>query len=271
MTFQGMMVVGLVGAWCVSAATLAETPKARLSVEGGGVAVLSHTIQYGKNGTVFDYRREGAQDVLFPFSRVEVDWINAAGDETRFLYQPLVFETQARMERDVKVDATVFNDGEAVDLLYSFPFYRVSRVWAMSSGETRWGGGLGLQVRNARIIFTSADGTKRTVNQNIGPVPLFVGTMERPWDEWIIGGEISAMYAPIKYLNGANNDVVGAFADASVSLARPVSDGQRFEVTARYIGGGGQGTGRKRGEESDGFTANWIDLLAGSVGWSKAF
>lgn len=45
------------------------------SVELGFVDILSHNIQFGQNGTEFDYVEEGGQNILFPFIR----WFSVPG------------------------------------------------------------------------------------------------------------------------------------------------------------------------------------------------
>jgi hypothetical protein len=42
-------------------------------VEAGFVSVLSHHIQFSKNGTDFDYVDNGGQDVLFPVTRFSAE------------------------------------------------------------------------------------------------------------------------------------------------------------------------------------------------------
>ena len=44
------------------------------TAETGFLAVLGHRIQLSKDGTYFDYRREGGQDVLFAVTRFALDW-----------------------------------------------------------------------------------------------------------------------------------------------------------------------------------------------------
>jgi hypothetical protein len=44
----------------------ADNPvQVRLGMETGFVKVLSHKIQFGDSGTMFDYVKEGSQDILF--------------------------------------------------------------------------------------------------------------------------------------------------------------------------------------------------------------
>ena len=47
--------------------------KLQASYELGFLDVLSHTIQFGSTGSLFNYVDEGGQDVLFPFSRITAE------------------------------------------------------------------------------------------------------------------------------------------------------------------------------------------------------
>ena len=239
--------------------------------EMGTVGVLNHTIKFGKDGTRFDYKNEGAQDVLFPIYRLAVDWKTKSDALLRFLYQPLAFETKALLERDITLNDEVFSRGEAVDLLYSFPFYRMSYMQQYTASDWHYGLGAGLQIRNARIVFTSADGSKRRVNQNVGPVPLLSFMMERRLKDLSLAGEISTMYAPIKYLNGSDSDVVGAFTDLSVQVKKEMEANSQFLLTLRYLGGGASGTSSNDKGPGDGYSSNWIDLLSFTVGVNRTY
>ena len=48
------------------------------SAELGFLKVLSHKIQFSRNGTRFDYVKDGGQDILFPFSTAH----RGTGDES---------------------------------------------------------------------------------------------------------------------------------------------------------------------------------------------
>ena len=47
--------------------------RVRGKAELGFTRVLSHTIQFGQDGTELDYVNEGSQDVLFPFTRLQAE------------------------------------------------------------------------------------------------------------------------------------------------------------------------------------------------------
>jgi hypothetical protein len=60
-----------------------------LGAELGFLIVASHIIQLSNDGTRFDYRSEGGQDVLFPFFRLSTDLKFKGRHTVVFLYQPL--------------------------------------------------------------------------------------------------------------------------------------------------------------------------------------
>ena len=72
-------------------ATLEEPPIVEwsLGAELGFLVVASHIIQLGNDGTRFDYRKDGGQDVLFPFFRLTTDLKFKGRHAIVFLYQPL--------------------------------------------------------------------------------------------------------------------------------------------------------------------------------------
>ncbi len=240
----------------------------RLRAEAGTVGVQNHVIKFGKNGTQFDYLKDGDQDILYPYQRFEAIFSNSSGHALYFVYQPLELVSNPILDRDVIVDGETFSKDTPMNLRYSFPFYRVSYVANYQSGDSNWGWGGSLQIRNASINFSSVDGTKRRNNQNIGPVPTVKFIYESGlFSSCRWGAELDAMYAPVKYLNGSDSDVVGAFTDFSLRTSTPLNwQAARSFVALRYIGGGASGTSKPPKGRGDGFTSNWIDLISFSLG-----
>src|SRR5512142_2635894 len=76
----------------------------RLHLELGFLSALHHTIQYGKNGTRFDFVSEGGQDTLFFFARPTAEVLLAQRHSIIFVYQPLQLAGQVRLRRDVLID-----------------------------------------------------------------------------------------------------------------------------------------------------------------------
>lgn len=76
--------------------------------------------------------------------------------------------------------------------------------------------GATLQIRNATIGFESADGSQRRISRDVGPVPaLKFRSIYRQSKHMSLEIEVDGIYAPISYLNGSDNEVVGALIDAS--------------------------------------------------------
>lgn len=241
----------------------ASAPQTVGTLELGYSAVLSHIVQFGKAGTEFDYVDAGGQDILFPYARAEIALRTTERDQFVFLFQPLELNTRVTLTQPLQVDDVRFDTATPVDLKYSFPFYRFSWLrdtW--KSETTNIALGASLQLRNARIEFTSVDGKQHRSNRNVGPVPIFkfqsvTQLGERVW--W--GTDIDSIYVPVKYLNGGTSDVVGSFHDVSLKLGFPVVSWLDAAFVTRYIGGGGKGTSNSPEPGSDGYNNNQIHTL----------
>lgn len=260
------------------AAAFAEPPpqapkepfvQARLLLEVGGLAPLSHTVRFSKSGTKFDYVAEGGQDNVFFFWRPTAELTLDRAHTIVLLYQPLNLVSRVLLRRDVVVDEAVFAEGTGLDLRYCFDFYRVSYLYDFL-GDTRrheLAVGLSLQMRNATIDFTATDGSAHRSNRDIGPVPALKirgrwAITPRVW----VGGEADAIYAPIKYINGSDSDVEGAFFDVSLRAGYLVARSLDLFFNLRYLGGGAEGTSKEHSGPGDGYVSNWLHFLTFSVG-----
>jgi hypothetical protein len=242
---------------------LAKAPETVGSLEFGYSAVLSHYIQNSKTGTRFNYVKNGGQDILFPFARADVTVRTSDNDRFVFLYQPLEINTRTVVRSDLVVDNVTFAANTPVDFKYSFPFYRFSWLRDTWSNEsTKIALGASLQLRNARIEFTSVDGKLHRSNRNVGPVPIFKFQSRTQLDDGIWWGtDVDTIYVPVKYLNGGTSDVEGSFHDVAIKLGFPVVSWLDAAFVTRYIGGGGKGTSKNSQPGSDGFTDNQIHTL----------
>ncbi len=239
----------------------------RFHAEVGFLAPLAHTIQFGSDGTKFDYVADGGQDLLFPVVRLSAD-----GDFGRstiaLLYQPLQIDTEVILPEAIRQDAVDFPANTPLDLRYGFSFWRGSYLYDLAKGDAREAAvGLGMQIRDANITFSSADGTLRATNRDVGPVPLLKFRGRLPLgDKMWAGAEVDGIYAPIKYLNGADTDVVGALLDGSLRAGVALDHGADVFLNARYLGGGAEGSDKSPDGMGDGFTSNWLHFFTLSVG-----
>ncbi len=242
-----------------------------LTAEIGTVKALSHRIQFSKSGTMFDYVRDGGQDILFPFTRLAADLDLGERHSVILLYQPLTLQSEIQLQDDLVVDEGTFLAGSGLDLQYGFDFYRASWLYDLQADDDReLGLGLSLQLRNADIQFTSSDGDLRRVNRDLGPVPILKLRTRQPLGDsaawW--GVEVDGFYAPIKYLNGSDTDVVGAIADASLRAGVPLDFGGEAFLNLRYVGGGAEGTSQRYDGPGDGYVENWVHFVSLSLGLS---
>jgi hypothetical protein len=248
-----------------------DTLRTKLIIESGLLDPVYHRIQFGRNGTEFDYVKDGGQDVIFPTMRMSVEGFWKRRHGLVFLYQPIDLRTQETLRQDLVVDNVRFPAGTPMNFRYGFDFYRVSYLYNfLSNGENELSLGGSLQLRNAIIDFTSADGQINRSNRDVGPVPAVKSrgrwhVSERAW----FGYEADGMYAPVKYINGGKSDVVGAILDFSLRAGYGVAAPLDVFLNFRYLGGGATGTSKSDAARGpgDGYSSNWLHFLTTSVGF----
>lgn len=240
----------------------------RASAELGALAVFSHKIQFGKQGTYFDYRGDGAQDTLLFNQRLSLEVDITRKHTLVFLYQPLSIVSTTTLRDDLVVDDVTFKTNTPMNFRYDFPFYRISYIYDFSDDprmELSIGGSL--QIRNATIVFESADGVLSRSNRDVGPVPALKGRFAYTFDSGLwIAAEADGIWAPIKYFNGSDNGVEGAILDTSVRVGVPVAENLDVYFNLRYLGGGAEGQSDPE-NGSDGYTKNWLHFGAATLGF----
>lgn len=248
--------------------------KFRANMEMGFLAVLNNKAQFSETGTYINYVKEGGQDVLFPVRRMSLELEINDKHIISFLYQPLRLESTTTLDRDLIIDDLVFPEGTAVDFLYDFPFYRISYMKELLTDNEQWdfAFGGGLQVRNATINFESTDGELFRSNRDLGPVPLLkfrtrYNVNKRTFTEI----EADGLYAPVSYLNGSDNEVVGAILDFSIRQGLHVTEHIESYINLRYIGGGAVGTSEDEPGPGDGYVKNWLHFMTVTGGITYEF
>jgi hypothetical protein len=221
-------------------------PRAEL----GAAAVLRHVYQSGAAGTRFDFVTQGGQDTLFAFQRYSVEAVVAGRHRVTLLYQPLTLNTLTVADRHggngglpVVIDDASFAPGTALDLKYGFDFWRASYLYDFVPGPaTVLGLGISLQIRNASIAFSAADGGERAVQQNIGPVPI-LKVRAGHWFSPAFGLDFEAdgFYASSAFFNGSGNPFTGWVWDAALSASTAVAPDASAFLSVRSIGGGAEG------------------------------
>lgn len=244
--------------------------KFRANSEIGFISVLSHQIQLGENGTYFNYVKDGGQDVLFPSSRLSIELDYNKRNTFIILYQPLRLETQSLLRTDFIANDITFPASTGIKCLYNFPFYRFSylRELTKDNEKLNLAIGLSLQIRNATIAFESTDGELYTDNRGIGPVPALKIRSKIKINRCFYSEfEADGIYAPVSYLNGSDNEIVGAILDASLRFGAEVNVLTNMFLNIRYLGGGATGTDTGDVWPGDGYVKNWLNLLNISAGF----
>jgi hypothetical protein len=242
----------------------------RAVAELGFVGVLGNKIQFSNSGTYFDYQKDGGQDVLFPVSRLSLELDFKERNTIVLLYQPLRLESQVLLQNNLIVDDLVFPANSSVKLLYNFPFYRLSYLRELAPNRENFSFGIGgtIQIRNATISFESADGSLFRTNRDVGIVPaLKIRSRVQLTDLVYAELEADGIYAPVSYLNGSTNEIIGAILDASLRTGVQLIEPVETFLNVRYLGGGAVGTSTDNVGPGDGYVRNWLNFLTVSVGF----
>ncbi len=243
----------------------------RGTAETGFLGVLGHTIQFGKNGTKFDYVHEGSQDILFPFTRMSAELHLKPRHTIVFLYQPLDVRTETYLEKPLILDSDTFPAGTPMNLRYGFDFYRASYQYDfLPDPDRELAIGASLQIRDAAISFSSKDGSRTRVYQDVGPVPAlrFRSRLPLSHGTWA-GVEIDGIYAQGKVVTGSTNvesSFRGALLDASLRYGMRMTQSLDAFINARYIGGGASGQQNVPQYRGDGYTDNWLGTVSLTLG-----
>lgn len=239
----------------------------RATAEIGFLGVLAHTIQLGRDGTRLDYPSDFDQSNLYLFLRVTADLDIWRQHLITFVYQPIDLETRSTLPRTVRIDGQDFTAGTPMRARYGFPFYRLG--WAfdvLESPVDELAFGLGFQIRNATIEFSSANGEQYRARNDVGPVPLLRARGRFAIASgWFFAFEVDGFYAFVPGLNGTDNDVEGAILDASLRLGWRMFPHVEGFLNVRYLGGGASGQGDPSATD-DGYQANWLHFLTVSLG-----
>ncbi len=239
--------------------------------EVGALGFVQHTYQSGKNGTVFDLKTEGNQSTMFFFARLSAELELRKRHSFIFVYQPIDVRTEAVVRRDVAFDQITFATGTPIDIRYGFDFYRLSYQFDIfKSSRYELAFGVGGQLRNAKIIFTSVDGRQRSISDDLGFVPLLRLRARYTFQNGVwLGLEADGFYANVAVLNGGRSDVEGAIWDASLRAGIRLTSFMDAFVNLRYLGGGANGTSSSGSDNlgGDGYTSNWLHALVISLGF----
>lgn len=277
-----MLVAGLVPLAAQDAEPFIQIiPRAEI----GTLAVLKHLYQSGDTvgaSTLFNYVTQGGQDILFPYQRYAVDVVLAGRHRVTLLYQPLTLNTRTEVDRNgsnggesVWVDGTEFPIGTPLDLTYGFDFWRASYLYDFAaSPDTILAAGLSLQIRNASIVFSSTDGTLRSVQQNIGPVPILkLRAAHQFLPGFGLDFEVDGFYASSAFFNGSGRPFEGWVWDAALAARTTLAPGASAFLVVRSIGGGARGNNAYDYSSSTtsspgSYTYNELATLALSLGFS---
>lgn len=267
-----LVVIGITSLYAESMLNKADS-SIRLDAEAelGFVSVLYHTLQNGDESTNFNYREQGGQDILFPFTRYQLG-LSMHQHIVKMLYQPLNIVTNVEFRDQVIMDTKTFVSGTPMEITYSFPFWRVTYLYdLLKSSESTLAFGLSLQLRNASIIFKDIGGKNLTVSQNLGPVPALSLLYDKEFkNNTFISFDATGSYASSSFFNGADFEFEGSLLDTSLKMGMLLKNNKKWYISLRFLGGSATGNSeyinRTWSESISSYTDNQLATLVLTTG-----
>ncbi len=217
--------------------------QASFEAELGAIKLLNNTYRVGAApaNSDFNFVTQGGQEILYPFDRLQANFLVAGRHDIRFTYQPFDLTTQVDFPQTVTVDNKAFIG--PTRLTYGFPFYRTTYEYRfLSKGDSWLGGGLAIQLRNASIRFESLDGSQLAVSQNLGVVPALALSGRLGLGQgWFTAFDATGSYASSAFFNGADFQFTGSILDACARVGFAMGDRSELFLNARFFGGSAEG------------------------------
>lgn len=240
------------------AASVAETQPAirpTLVYEIGPAYIAQNDGRYGEMGTSYTARDVGQRDNLVNASRTSLEF--AMDRHTLILlYAPFDVTTQVRLRESLQFRDELFSSGTVVNHRYLFDGYRGSYLYrAIDQPMVGLELGGSLQIRNADVAFTSADGLQRAHQDDIG---LVFAAKARLWVRPFERGPWGALEADGFSTFGLVDGVSGGIYDVQLATGQRVGRGVDIVLGARLLGGGA------RVDDQD--IDNWANFIAFTAG-----
>lgn len=235
----------------------AADPTITVVHETGPAYVVQNEGRYGADGTPFDAERVGQQRNLVRVERTSVE-LSQGRHRVIALYAPLTIATRVRLAEALTFRDVTFAPGTVLDHTYRFDGFRGSYLYRVLDGCLDLELGASLQIRNADVAFTSADGTQYSNQDDIGFVPaLKVRATYQPEKAWAM------LEADGLSTFGLAGDTTGGLYDVAVAVGYPVY--RRLDVYAslRLLGGGAK--------VPDQDFRNWANFASAQIGARVTF
>lgn len=235
-----------------SAATAA--PRVLVDLEAGPAYVAQNDGRYGADGTPYDAGDVGQQDTLVVTRRASIE-LRTGRHAVVALYAPFALDTRVTLAQDLRFRDETFAANTVVDHRYVFDGFRISYLYGVvPSGPWRVEAGASLQVRSAKVAFSSVDGDRYAAQSDIGPVgALKLRVTHQPGTTWWGRLEADALST-----FGLLGDTSGGIYDVALTAGRPLRSGVDAHVTLRLLGGGA--------EVPDQAIDNWGNYVSAAAG-----
>jgi hypothetical protein len=216
-------------------ATAAADPAVTLGYETGPAYIAQNDGRYGDAGTAYDAGEVGQQKNLLVAERTTLE-LQAGRHHAILLFAPFGADTRVTLTRDLQFRDTLFPAGTVVDHRYRFDGVRASYLYRAVRGRLSLDVGASLQIRNADVAFTSADGALHDAQDDIGLVGALKARLRLQATEARFGElEVDALST-----FGLAGDTSGGIYDVALIAGQRLAEPLELVLVARLLGGGAE-------------------------------
>ncbi len=231
--------------------------------EGGALRIGQNDGLYGANGTPYTADTTAQNANLMFAQRISGEARFWGRHTVILLYAPLDTTTRVTLANPLTFRDTTFPAGSVVDSRYLCDGLRASYLYRFYDGFgfSAEGGG-SLQIRNAQVAFSAANGSLAAAERDIGLVPALKLRVRYDMPHGVY-----ALWDADGITTLGISSVQGAMLDTALSLGIPLQPGWDVVLRARYVAGGSEvpkqnmANWAQFGELAAGFRVDLVKLL----------
>lgn len=227
-----------------------------INIDYGRLFINSNDIIFGSSGNMFDLKEDGGQNILFPFTRFTAS-ISEQNHSIYFIYQPIYLKTKQVIRNRFKADELFFDVGDPIDLIYNFPYTRISYLYLIPLSKVDISFGASLQIRNAFFSITNSSGERRVIRSSVGTLGL--ANLKISYNLYNIKLESDINLIG---LNQKRRDRGGFFHEFGIKAIKQQRNKLKLSIGLRIFKGGYAGKSKSTKSDQTRFTSNWLHATA---------
>ena len=225
---------GVTAALAIAVAAPGTRADVVLRYETGPAAIFQNDGEYGAGGTRYEASDVGQTRNLLRGARTSGE-LTLGRHTVILLYAPFEVTTRVTLDEELRFRDTTFAAASVVDHRYQFDGYRASYLYRLLDGTgLTIDAGASLQIRNAEVAFSTADGSLHDSENDVGVVFALKGRLRYTTGAGLYG----ELEADALSTFGLLGDTEGAIYDVALTAGVPLNRAIEAVLCLRLVGGG---------------------------------